>query len=681
MNYLNLVFIAAAAVNAKYRAEALGPLNRINDWGTFAADMQKLKATGVEAFASDVWWGWVEPQDNQFDWTYYDRMSKIIIDAGLKWIPILSTHQCGGPGQECFIPLPSWTGVNSNVTYQFVDVFGNANSEALAPFVTDYSIKQYDELFAAFAARYTPIKEHVVRIDLSGGISGELRYPSYSNFWSYPGRGRLQAYSPAAVASFRNWVFTKYGSLSALSAAWGTTISSLDDVRPPCDVTTERSNYGVCAGKTGLDQFFSLGVRSVYGKDFGTWYQDVLLKYSEKLSAVAHKHFDPVFNCKIAIKVAGVHWQYFNPGEARSAERATGYWDYSVILNAFKAQRVEATFTAIEMNDDNQFPTFSGAKTLTREFYSLCRSIGADCGSENALPIGGPGGPEYPNMRNVLSNFPILSLTYLRYNFLTSSLPNAQAFANYVSAIGAQSSVFFQVNGITTQLGQSLVIVGNHPTLGAGDVSKALKMAPYSCNGSQCTWIGTLKASSLLGSNIQFQIAVVGPNAQTQCGSYSFTPTTTASNLFINQGNGDFTNDGIRTVRLGSVNLSCGPLPPATSTVVPPVTSTVAPVPTTTPSTSASVNFKITRDAGFGDRVYVVGTFNSWNPCNALPCNFSSGNVWNCGPLILTAGRTYEFKPLQYGSGSKTTCSAPVWKQGGNSVFTASEGLVISDTY
>ena len=38
-----------------FRAEALGPLNRISDWNSFQKDLIRIKAAGVQALATDVW--------------------------------------------------------------------------------------------------------------------------------------------------------------------------------------------------------------------------------------------------------------------------------------------------------------------------------------------------------------------------------------------------------------------------------------------------------------------------------------------------------------------------------------------------------------------------------------------------------------------------------------------------
>jgi alpha-amylase len=691
---LSILFIGSV-LSKGYRPEALGPLNAITNWNQFAADLQRLKAAGVQAFATDVWWSRVELQDQQFDWSYYDQMSRAILDAGLKWIPILSTHQCGGEGQECNIPVPEWTGIKSNPKYQFVDVFGVANTESFSPWSGDYAYEQYDQFFAEFARHYAPLKGDIVRIDLSGGTSGELRFPSYSMNWTYPARGQLQAYSDAAVASFQEYAVKKYGSLAKVGEAWGMNLKEAKEILPPCDVTTEVISKGVCADKTGKDEFFSKGVATAYGKDFGEWYQISLHRHSERLSHSAHKHFDPVFDCTIAMKVAGIHWQYFHPTEARSAERSAGYWDYAALLKEFKRQRLEVTFTAIEMDDQNSAPNWSGAKSLTRSFYQLCKDLEADCGSENALPVTGPQGSPYKNMRQVLADFHIASLTFLRYNNLVGSIVNSQAYANYVSAVREnQKSLFIRVANVTVTPGQTLAVVGNIPELGNDDINKAFKLAPFRCNGSLCQWAGNVLHTYPEGSQVDFKIVLLQPNKRSaQCDSFSMTQTTRTANALINLGQGQNNNNGIQSVFFS--NLTFCPVEEPLPTQPPGNPKCYIDIPAPTSSSSASVpeptfspepnpddetvfvKFEVTRSIPSGDALYVVGSLNDWATCDAIPCQ-ANENVWNCGPVELRDDVRYEWKPIQFGSGSNATCEQPIWKDGANEVFTASKGLVVS---
>ena len=56
-----------------------------------------------------VWWGLVEIQNNQFNWSYYIRVFDMIISNGLDIIPIMSFHSFD-PGKDAGFraPIPDW---------------------------------------------------------------------------------------------------------------------------------------------------------------------------------------------------------------------------------------------------------------------------------------------------------------------------------------------------------------------------------------------------------------------------------------------------------------------------------------------------------------------------------------------------------------------------------------------
>jgi hypothetical protein len=102
----------ACSAGSLETAAVMAPLEIRNpgEMQTFQDQLAEAKGIGVNAVSVDVWWGKVERNgDQQFDWTYYDQVFAKIRQAGLKIVPILSFHQCGGgPGDDCNIPLPNW---------------------------------------------------------------------------------------------------------------------------------------------------------------------------------------------------------------------------------------------------------------------------------------------------------------------------------------------------------------------------------------------------------------------------------------------------------------------------------------------------------------------------------------------------------------------------------------------
>src|SRR5262249_14823274 len=142
------------------------------------------------AVSTDVWWGLVEKSERQYDWRYYDKLSDHIIKAGLKWIPIISLHQCGGNiGDDVTVLLAQWLwaklakklasgDINAE---KYVSEQGNTSNEYVAVWATHLVLEDYVAFFAAFQAHFAAKSKHVAEVNISLGPAGELRYPSYNS--------------------------------------------------------------------------------------------------------------------------------------------------------------------------------------------------------------------------------------------------------------------------------------------------------------------------------------------------------------------------------------------------------------------------------------------------------------------------------------------------------------------
>ena len=184
-------------------------------WQTFEQHLRDIKALGVEAVSTDVWWGLVEPSEGNFDWSYYDHLSDVIINAGLEWVPILSFHQCGGNiGDDVYVPLPGWIWSRlasiagcSVRDLKYVSEQGNACDEYISAWATQYALPFYQKVMTAFRNHFAAKAGQIAEVNISLGPAGELRYPSYNSHdqnTDYPTRGALQCYSRLAVQSFHD---------------------------------------------------------------------------------------------------------------------------------------------------------------------------------------------------------------------------------------------------------------------------------------------------------------------------------------------------------------------------------------------------------------------------------------------------------------------------------------------
>ncbi len=484
--------VQASTIKPDYKSFVMAPLEKITDWNAFKNKLIILKNSGVYGITTDVWWGDVESKgDNQFDWSYYKTYADVVRSSGLKWVPIISTHQCGGNvGDSVNIPLPSWLwNKDAADNMEFKDEAGNWDKEALSPWWSGAD-KQYDELFDSFASNFSQYKDIIAKIYLSGGPAGELRYPSYNAAfgWSYPNRGLLECYSGAAKTDFQNAMKTKYVTVASLNAAWGTSLTSFDQISPPTDG----------------DNFFKNGYKSAYGKDFLNWYQGTLSKHLESIASEAHSHFDSIFNVRIGAKVSGVHWLMNSPTMPHAAEYCAGYYDYDTLLDQFKKSDIDLTFTCLEMDDSNAntSPYYSAPKTLVKNVANLASAKGINHFGENALSISN-NNQAYQNVAEMLFNYNFSGFTLLRINNLIDGNGNATAeLAPFSDTLAVKPvPVKFTVNNANTIYGQNVYVTGTRWEMSNWTTGSYATPLSYD-NGN---WVGT----TYLGQGHTYQFKAI----------------------------------------------------------------------------------------------------------------------------------------------------------------------------
>jgi beta-amylase len=477
------------SMNPDYKSYLMAPLKKVPEvttWETFENDLRWAKQNGFSAITVDFWWGDMEKTgDQQFDFSYAKRFAQSVRNAGMKMIPIISTHQCGGNvGDDCDVPIPSWVwGQKSDDSLYFKSETGIINKETLNPLASDVIRKQYGELYNAFAEAMLPYKDVIAKVYLSGGPAGEIRYPSYTNADAsgYPSRGRFQSYTEFAKTKFQSWAVQKYGSLAGINKAWGTSLTSLSQVLPPADG----------------HHFLADGYKTTYGVDFLKWYQGVLEDHTKLLGELAHTAFDDTLNVPIGAKIAGVHWQYNNPNLPHSAEKPAGYNDYNSLLDAFKSANLDLTFTCLEMTDKGTYPEYSMPKTIVQTIAKLANEKGIVLNGENGLSIGSEA--EYKRIAEMAFNYNFAGFTLLRYQDV---MYNNALMNKYKDILGitpvAQTII---VKNAPTTTGDTVYIVGNRPELGQWDTT--LYPIKLTYNATHNDWRGTVYFPA--ERNVQFK--------------------------------------------------------------------------------------------------------------------------------------------------------------------------------
>jgi beta-amylase len=400
-------------------------------WEQFDRDLAAAKKAGVDGISVDVWWGLVEPKPGQYRFPYYDKVFDHIRDHGLKAIPIISMHQCGGNiGDNVFVPIPFWiwphlsqkAGSNNPDYAKYRSEQGNNSPEYVSAWATPLALPRYKALMEAFQEHFKNRRNDFSEINVSLGPAGEIRYPSYNSHdqnTGYPTRGALQSYSEAAVKSFRDFAVAKYGSEAKAKEAWG-------DPKAPSIVPPQTPN-----------QFFANSEHktSQYGKDFFDWYNGSLIQHGKLVLGTAVDVFGhdkaPFNGIDIGAKVPGVHWRVgeqqgntYVPGD-RLAElnaglirTSRGDWasdaeghGYRPMMQMFRdvqrptsKSKVVPHFTALELADGQDGP---GVKSMPK---SLATWVGQESGrhgltlkGENALSFTLADPASWSRMRSFLA--------------------------------------------------------------------------------------------------------------------------------------------------------------------------------------------------------------------------------------------------------------------------------------
>lgn len=409
----------------------MAPLWIDNDveFALFEKHLHEAAEYGVEVVSVDVWWGKVMASRRYPDWSYYNRVFKLIStvknkkEKYLKINPIIAFHQCGGgPGDDKDIPLPKWiyTELAAELGYASDDMkyeseTGKLSRDYIPPWITTDQKVQKEMMFflQEFVTQFSDYakKEIFIEINISMGPTGELRYPSYNkcqnDFWKFPHRGYFQAYSKPARKAFQEWALKNKSDRD-----WLKNIEP-SKILPPgggvlpysyCDPDCTDGNCKVqnryrpqWPAPTRADHFIvkPYHYKKEYGQDFIEWYHRTLLGHCRMMLQESHKNLNGDFQkIPIGIKIPGIHWQLRQTdvpriaeitagltthyGDLKNGEKIAAVTGYESIFETvvemqdkMNGRKIHVHFTALEMDDDED-----NGKDSTSLAHSLVLAIG-----------------------------------------------------------------------------------------------------------------------------------------------------------------------------------------------------------------------------------------------------------------------------------------------------------------
>ncbi len=197
-----------------------GSLENIRELAPLA---RVLGFTSIEAY---IPWDQIEPQEGQFDFSYFDTIAREVGKYGLKLFPLLIVGSA--------YALPEWFQQSSeNVGFVCLE---HDRSNPIQSIWSPYHKRHVTRVLQALGKHYEPLRVFEgVRLGPSGNY-GESQYPAGGN-WGYKSEKMhihigFWAGDPYAIQDFRNYLSRKYGSLTSLNAAWQEEIISFDSIKP-----------------------------------------------------------------------------------------------------------------------------------------------------------------------------------------------------------------------------------------------------------------------------------------------------------------------------------------------------------------------------------------------------------------------------------------------------------------
>jgi hypothetical protein len=232
-------------------------------------DLDEMVKMGANAVRVDFVWQHIEEDaDNVFKWSNYDllvqecekRDIRIFALIGYQWPP----NWFPDDWYTMHPPEVDAEGILHTNRWQS-DIIGYETPAARA---------QYAEWISNVCARYKHSKA------IAGWIVGNES--GYLGLWS----GILDGYDPYCEAAFRTWCQTKYGTIAAANAAWGSAYASFSDVK-------------------FVEQYRAYGVEGAIWADMVQWREDSIASFTA-VGARAAKVADT--NHLISYSTVGMQW-------------------------------------------------------------------------------------------------------------------------------------------------------------------------------------------------------------------------------------------------------------------------------------------------------------------------------------------------------------------------------------
>ena len=247
------------------------------------ATLRRMKAAGLVAYEDYVAWGAVERSPGVWNWDQHDRMEQAMHAAGLKYVVYTWLH----------FP-PTWLRDQQKTNRTLMRCLAHGQECNYLSIFDPRTIEHYDHFYKNLKAHFGDRIDDVYACIL--GPYGEGNYPLHVPHWVNMGHCHegWWADDEHAVRAFAEAMRSKYGDVGKLNAAWGTSLTSFADVRPPKELSDEKFKPSPTAFSPAHDKRRWL--------DFITWYHQALVDFAERSVQTVLKYFPKE---KVRIKPGG----------------------------------------------------------------------------------------------------------------------------------------------------------------------------------------------------------------------------------------------------------------------------------------------------------------------------------------------------------------------------------------
>jgi len=193
------------------------------------------RVLGFTSIESYVTWKRLEPRrEGEFDFGFYDEVTRVLQEYGLKWFPLLIV----GSGYA----LPDWFLEHPEMAGFMCLEHGRSNS--IQSIWHPAQRRHVTRVLQAFGRHYEPMGVlEGVRLGPSGNY-GESQYPAGGSWGAKGEKMHIHigwwAADPEARADFRRWLGARYGRIEELNRAWDADYRDFAAVEPV--LSTQRTS-------------------------------------------------------------------------------------------------------------------------------------------------------------------------------------------------------------------------------------------------------------------------------------------------------------------------------------------------------------------------------------------------------------------------------------------------------